>query len=332
MRVPIDVVKAISNGLDLGFHCTDDGTVLDGFYRGSGAYPPPGYLPWNAFQIGNGDTYGFYWPIGLEHENPLVCTIAHDSWEFWPVASSLRAFITLELASRDQDSNWEFLEAAEICGIDADTVTQSSDDESASEVRTNTMSAEDQLLIDPESPQILKNAAREALSRSMPDLAVTYLERSVTRLPEYSEAWALLAQAYRQLRVGSQAAVAMARALTAPFCFGARDRRKLIYWLQCVKETPEISQDPLWPRRHDLKWEAGVKEKRDYQIFEELIAEYHLRGMGQRAVALRVLAAEAMGKETISFRERAGWTASKFREQLRDDFERADLRVRMNVL
>jgi hypothetical protein len=87
--------------------------------------------------------------------------------------------------------------------------------------------------------------------------------------------------------------------------------------------------DPLWKRRGELTFAEGVYEKEDYRVFEELIDDYHLHGMGVRAVRLRVLAGELMGRETVFFQERAGWTGLKFRTQLKADLKGAGLHGRL---
>jgi hypothetical protein len=92
MKVSPSLAARIREGADLGFECDADGTVTSGFEQawGESAYPPPGYLPWNRLDVGNGDTYGFYWPLGREQQSPIVSTIMHDAWELTPLASSWR--------------------------------------------------------------------------------------------------------------------------------------------------------------------------------------------------------------------------------------------------
>src|SRR5687767_11862145 len=100
MRVPIDVAKkaCAGAGLGLGFSCDADGRVTKGFEPlRFGPYPPPGYLAWNRLDVGNGDTYGYYWPIGCEEGDPLVCTTMHDAWALEPVASGLAEAVRLHL-------------------------------------------------------------------------------------------------------------------------------------------------------------------------------------------------------------------------------------------
>ena len=53
-------------------------------------YPLPGFIQGiTLFEIGNGDMTGFYWPIGREINEPLLCDTYHDAWSLGPQASSL---------------------------------------------------------------------------------------------------------------------------------------------------------------------------------------------------------------------------------------------------
>jgi hypothetical protein len=93
--------------------------VTGGFESGwgGGAYPPPGYLPWNILDVGNGDTYGYYWPIGREDGPPVVCTLMHDAGALLPVASSLASCIRLHLLARNGNLE-ELVETARTFAVD----------------------------------------------------------------------------------------------------------------------------------------------------------------------------------------------------------------------
>jgi hypothetical protein len=64
VRLPEDVVHPILSGASLGFSCNPNGTVREWTPSTIGIYPPVGYLRWSALDVGNGDTYGYYWPVG----------------------------------------------------------------------------------------------------------------------------------------------------------------------------------------------------------------------------------------------------------------------------
>lgn len=351
MRVPPDIAAAISRGVNLGFPCRSDGTVTEGFEAGwgGGPYPPPGYLPWNILAVGNGDTYGFYWPIGSEDGRPITCTIMHDASQVLPLTSSFGSCIRLHLLTHHGDIE-ELMSAARDFGIEISDIAlpdQSNDETPASLdgppwtdplpppgiAYWGAPSAEGLLPYDPDSPHLLYLAAREALSgRQLVDAEV-HLKAALDILPEYSEARALLAQVHRQQQDYRRTAETLMEAITSPRCFGACDRKKLLNWLQRLgDDTCPDSVDPLWKRRNDLSFVQGIKEKDDYYVLEELVGEYHRMGLGIRAVYLRILTGELMHSETISFRERNGWTAERYQLLLKADLEKAGLQNRLPAM
>ncbi len=158
------------------------------------------------------------------------------------------------------------------------------------------------------------------------------LNAAVNQLPEYADAWGLLAQVERQERNPQGTVDAICHALTSPLCFGARPRKKLLHWLQRIKES-EVSDsgDPFWIRRHDVTLAEGLKENDDYRVLEELVEQYHERGEGVRAVCLRIVTGEMMSGETVSFRDRYNWTSDDYTSKLRKDCERAGLNARLSA-
>jgi hypothetical protein len=75
-----------------------------------------------------------------------------------------------------------------------------------------------------------------------------------------------------------------------------------------------------------------VRDHGDYEVYAEAIEQYHEQGLSIRAVRLRVLFGELIGGETVSFRERKGFTWNKFWSDLRRDCERAGLHDRLDAL
>ncbi|MEG2964733.1 MAG: hypothetical protein RR860_18745, partial [Janthinobacterium sp.] len=57
------------------------------------AYPPLGFTPFAEGALGNGDSFGLYWPIGREASEPIVVETWHDEWRIQPHFSSLAAFL-----------------------------------------------------------------------------------------------------------------------------------------------------------------------------------------------------------------------------------------------
>jgi hypothetical protein len=66
------------------------------------AYPPLGFAPFFEGALGNGDTFGLYWPIGREGAEPIVVETWHDAWRIQPHFSSLTAFLQAHAAAEDE--------------------------------------------------------------------------------------------------------------------------------------------------------------------------------------------------------------------------------------
>ena len=47
-------------------------------------YPPLGFHEFSEHQLGNGDVFGLYWPVGYEDDEPLIAETWHDEWSIRP--------------------------------------------------------------------------------------------------------------------------------------------------------------------------------------------------------------------------------------------------------
>ena len=86
-------------------------------------FPPPGFIQTiTLFGVGNGDMTGFYWPIGKENDEPLLCDTYHDECSLQPQASSLEGLVKLKVAEGDcepgDDDHQAAQELAEQLGFD----------------------------------------------------------------------------------------------------------------------------------------------------------------------------------------------------------------------
>ncbi len=322
MRLPDDIARKILAGASLGFGCDSDGTVRAWPPSTNGIYPPVGYLPWAVLEVGNGDTYGYYWPVGKEDQNPIACTTEHDAFRVIPLASTLAGCLRLVRATQPEIAD----EVADIARAF---------DISLSSARPGNVSTPARMLatLDPQSPQLLLALAREALRTG--NLALS--ERSVTQaldlLPEYGEAAFVLSQIHRRQQRFAQAAQALLVAISSPLCFGGYDLRlRCLKALQRMEDGAFTGGDVLWRERQRLTFRTGVKQNDDFRIYEEAIEAYLAAGEGTHAVWLRMLVGELMSMETISFQERYGWTHTKQRQDLQRDLPQAGLTTRLAAL
>jgi hypothetical protein len=231
------------------------------------------------------DGYGEYLPLGLEDARPVLCAKLRRERRLVPVASSTDA--------------WPLVR-----GIDVDSQLEL-------------------LTADPCSPRgLVLAAAKQRWGK-----AERGLRRALTVLPEYAEALYGLVRLLRRQRRRREALELMLEAGTAPLAFGSRELREQCFrWLRAAPDLalPDC-RDPLWLRRRELTLAEAVRWNDDYLVYEDAIAAYHELGWGVRAVRLRVLVGELMGLETVSFRERYGWTFEGHAEKLAADLARAGL-------
>lgn len=285
-------------------------------------YPPPGFCG-DLFEVGNGDSTGFYWPIGREDGEPLLCDIYHDESSAEPVASSLEGLLRLRAADgRDEPDGVHYETTHELAAQLGCILPAAHSSEP--------LPVELQLALDPASPAALKSAAQQAMKSGDLEVAAEHLRRALDLLPEYTEALILLGHLYRRQGKRPEAAQKLGEAMGAPVCFGW-EREKALLSVRRLRDGdyPELASDPLWSQRQQLTFATGIKRNDDFNIYEEAVAEYLRQGKGVLAVRLRVLIGELMWGETISFRERYGYSMEKHRQLLRSEIEQAGLTDRL---
>jgi hypothetical protein len=116
MRVPDAIARKILAGLSLGFGCDPNGMVHEWPPSANNVYPPVGYLRWTVLEVGNGDDYGYYWPVGREDRDPIVCATEHDAGRVVPIASTLAGCLRLVSATEPANAD-EMQEVAHAFGI-----------------------------------------------------------------------------------------------------------------------------------------------------------------------------------------------------------------------
>ena len=256
-------------------------------------YPPLGFCAIAEHQLGNGDTFGLYWPIGHEDRDPIVAETYHDEWSLEPHFSSLDRF--LNASAFEQMTN------------EADDDRDADDFDDDSFVGTPTIEA------DPRSPAACLVAARDNLQSQNISVALEFLETAVSVLPEFTLAQALLCTQYRRIGKNDAAIRSAIQAIISPSCFGAPPTH-IASWLAQQTNCPkEQASDPIWINRERLTLKfGGVKENDQYRILRDAIDVYLGNSMFISAMTLMQTYAQMMYSETISFRERYNFDAREF--------------------
>ncbi|GKX56699.1 hypothetical protein SOASR030_28110 [Leminorella grimontii] len=244
----------------------------------AGPFPPCGFLPLADAELGNGDCFGLYWPLGQENKDPIVCELYHDEWRIVPTFSSAEKFI-------------EWLE-----------VNDYEPYENGLGVKDDGFAA------------ALFSLARERLSSGRLDDALPLLVSASERLSEVSEYWLALAGQHRRRKEPEAAANAALSAYLGNWAFGAPDA-KVIHLLAQAANLPSFKTDPVIQRvaagSLDLNY-GGVKENANYPLMQECIDDY--LSQGKPLLALRLLHnyAYAMYGETTAFQERYGFDLAEW--------------------
>ena len=239
------------------------------------AYPPLGFIPFAEGALGNGDTFGLYWPIGREASEPIVVETWHDEWRLQPHFSSLAAFLQAHAAAEDE--------------------------------YVGTPSLAD----DPASPRAAFLEARELIAQRNPEAAIALLEAALAIVPEYTDALVLLHGQYvRAGRIDAAVKIAI-QAIISPPSFGGPPF-KALQWLR-TQPVPDGELDPIWRACGQLSFHfGGSKENGDYPVLLAAIDDYLAQGESIRASTLMQTYAELMSAETVSFQERYAFDATAF--------------------
>jgi len=349
MRIPDAYVRLVSDHPlhDLeppfGFHSPAlSAHVWQGPVEHS-VYPPVGYFRWDICELGNGDYYGYYWPVGKEDCDPLVAFMSHDCWGLIPMASSIEALARLEPWQRDLTA----LVTGRRREIEANTLE---DDELEENPRERPSFAE-QLALDPRSPFYLVANADQAVGQGLLDCAEDLYLQAVALLPEYTAAHFGLVTVYRRSRRPEQAARWMLEAIRSPMCFQGASfwaesnlppepvnradyRRKCLHWLRQTKpaDAQAIANDPLFQAREKLTFATGVTTNDDFRIYEQAMEEYVGRNQAPDALRLAMLYGELMMCEATPFRERNGFTKESHQQRLLRLCQSAGLERRARIL
>lgn len=231
-----------------------------------GPYPPLGFVPvWDA-ELGNGDYYGLYWPLGKEDEEPIICDMYHDEGSLKPAFTSVDKFIEwLEI------NDWERGEKE---------------------------------VVDPELPSILFNQAKSLYSSSDIESAITLLKQACSNFPEVSEYWFALSSQSKRIGDIETAAHAAIKSLNSNWVFDY-PVEGVIRTLRNNQIREVLSNDPIVARIDEFYLGfGGVKENSIYPLMHECVQEYFNHEQYIDVLMLYQNYAYMMCSETGSFQER----------------------------
>ncbi|MBI3469600.1 MAG: tetratricopeptide repeat protein [Planctomycetes bacterium] len=315
-------------------------------------YPAVGFLPFD--DLGNGDEYGCYWPLGKEEHDPLVAMSSRYCGTLGPIGSCLKSFYLTACAryGDDADEN-EDDEGESFASVSClHRFLQSARQQVASpeEIpRLDSADYERLLELDPRSPHLQTARADQLLSDGDAEQAEGLYRQAIATLPEYTAAHYGLAMACRRQRKVDLAAWHFLAAIRNPVSFDGRSfwfeallnapmrynwRKKSLDMLKRLptRQQDAVADDPLFAVLGRLSFAYGVKNNDDYGLYEQVINSYLEAGRPLDAILLWMLYGELMGFETVSFRERYGFSEQTFGERLFSLFQAAGLKRRALLL
>ena len=253
---------------------------LDKDWQHGQSYPPLGFTPFSESALGNGDSFGLYWPIGREAVEPIVVETWHDEWRIQPHFSSLAAFLKAQ-AQLDED------------------------DEDGGYIDTPTLAD------DPASPRASFLAAKELIAQQDSAGAIALLEAALAILPEYTDALVLLHGQYVRAGRSEDAIKVAIQAIISPPSFGGPPM-KALHWLRLQTQSG-TEHDPIWRCCAQLSFNfGGSKENADYPLLATAIDTYLEQGKLRCASTLMQTYAELMSAETVSFQQRYDFDPAAF--------------------
>ena len=277
-------------------------------------YPPIGFFPFYGARTGNGDCFGYYWPIGRESGSPIVAFTSHDVWSLIPKFSSIESMYRCCLA-RSNDDDQDSLEDYRLL-VEAATHNAPAEHDLRDVAHDD---FQELLSLDPTSPYYLCAAADVDLANDRIDAAEQRYRRSLDQLPEYAAAHFGLACVLRRQRRLEDAAIHLRMSLVYPSAFHGGSlwsdsslpglfrndgRRKAVLWLRGAHFGDELLGDPFVNQIHQLTFREGDSESRDIEILQSIVEQYTVIGNYSEAACIWRLIGERAACETISFRER----------------------------
>lgn len=242
-----------------------------------GPYPSLGFVPVSEAELGNGDYYGLYWPLGKETEEPIVCDMLHDEWSLALSFSSSEKFV-------------EYLE------------------------RNDWHRGESEVQDEHFAPYYY-STAKKCLSENSVESAIHFLNLAVESFPENCEYWYFLSSQLRRTGEHEKSIEAAINAFVSNWAFELPPQNTLRV-LQNKIAHEILPNDPIVTRANDLTQNfGGTKENSNYPLLKEAIDEYLERGENIRGLSLYQNYAYMMNAETTAFQERYQFSIEEWRNE-----------------
>jgi len=240
-----------------------------------GPYPSLGFVPISDAQLGNGDYFGLYWPLGRENDDPIVCDMLHDEWALEPSFSCVDKFIQwLDL------NDW-----------------QRGDEE----------------INDQQLSSVIFSKAKVLYSSTDIDGAIELLNKACSNLPEVSEYWFALYSQQRRIGDIEKSANAALKAINSNWAFGLPSD-SILRALRNPQFQEMLKDDPLMQRIGEFELHfGGVKENANYPVMYECVQEYFKRDQFVEGLMLYQNYGYMMHSETVSFQQRYNFKLDNWR-------------------
>ncbi len=228
-------------------------------------------------ELGNGDYYGLYWPIGRETDEPVVCDMYHDEW-------------SLKLCFSSADKFLEYLSL-------------------------NDWHRGENEVQDENFAPYFYHKAKMYLCDNKVEKAIDYLNLAVESFPENCEYWFSLAGQLRRIGEHKRSMEAAVNAFVSNWAFELPPQNTL-RMLQSKNAREYLPDDPIVKRAGELTRSfGGVKENANYSLLKDAIDEYLVQGENIKGLSLYQNYAYMMYTETSSFQERYDFDLAAWREE-----------------
>ena len=239
---------------------------------------------WDA-ELGNGDYFGFYWPLGRENQKPIVCEMHHDQWGLEPAFASAEKFIA-----------WAALNGG---------------DRGEAKVK------------DPQFAPECFEQANLRIARGEVQDAIGYLRRACESVPDACDYWFAMSSQLQRIGEVEESGEAALRAFRSGWHFGMPSDA-VLRAIRKAQGNSKFSDDPIVRRSKDLTIKyGGEKENRNYLLLRECVDEYLDRGEALKALQVyQNFAFTMVATETTAFQQRYSFTVSAWQDEFSQLCER----------